>query len=177
MREASVDLILVVTSLPKLQAIATHIGGRYPVKYAIQRDTRDAWGAIRESFDIPAELTLYAMPDTIFPRDAFRRPLLAEFNMGLFRTEKSERFGMVNGAGIITDKKEGKSGLAWGLLAWSGQVQSYWRREDSNIQTHTQAFNMATAHYGFDMFELEFYADMASWEDYQKAVANGIALI
>jgi len=130
--------------------------------------------SIMAACEIPAPWYLFAMPDTFLPEDAFYRKFEGDFMLGLFETDKPERFGAWNSTGII-DKDESLRGsweVAWGVAAWSQGVVNYWRSLGETIQDHTQAFNLAIARFGCTTFGLDFYYDMASWPDYENLVAN-----
>jgi len=167
-----VDTTLVISSHYKINAHCAALNNRN-VKYAIQRSyERDAWDAIVESFDVAGEWNYYIMPDTWIMSGIIKEPA-HDFTLGLFNTWKPERFGVLDD-GEIVDKSTTFSGerQAWGILIWSRRVVDFWRGLDGNIETHTQAFNMAMREFGYNVFEIPVYKDIASFEDYKELLKH-----
>ena len=71
----------------------------------------------------------------------------------------------------IVNKEPGEPGMAWGVLAWSRAVVEYWHKLD--IQTYTEAINLAIGHFGLKTWELEWYYDNASLMDYMEYIRRG----
>jgi len=172
MKDSGADKIMFMTNNYK-----EHIH-RYMLKdsvdYFMRIGQRDIWYSIAESFIYDADWNLYAMPDTYYPTDAFKDLCKNDFNIGWFKTYRPERFGVIYDSEIL-DKQRLPVGQyqAWGVLAWSKKVVDFWNKH-SEITTHTQAFNMAMAEFGFNMKELKFYYDMASWDDYKEFIQGEI---
>jgi hypothetical protein len=131
--------------------------------------------SIINAIELQAHWYLFAMPDTYIPIDTFYRKMTSDFMLGVFRTDRPERFGVVNADGRIEDKPQhlaGTNQLAWGALAWSSKVADFWRRNSTAFETHTQAFNMAIEKFGCQAWRMDYYYDMASWADYVELVTN-----
>ena len=172
---------MIVTSPRKATSIFQHLAGRHEgIGYVLQSDkSRDVWGAIRESFAYNPAWTLYAMPDTYVPLDAFYRKMTSDFMLGVFRTDKAERFGVINALGTIDDKPERLAGTkqwAWGVLAWSRRVVDFWKAQDYQIESHTDAFNQAIQKFGCESFKLDYYYDISNWSDYEELITNVLPL-
>jgi hypothetical protein len=159
--------VLVVTSLTKLVTLAAHLPD---CTFRIQQDGKDMWGAIAETLELSGKRNLFAMPDTYFNHDCWGRELADDFTLGLFNTDKPERFGMLRGNKIV-DKQPGAAGKAWGVLAWSDRVAEYWFENFNSIETSTQAFNMAMDKFGFSTFDLAYYYDCATMEAYKEILS------
>jgi hypothetical protein len=169
MRVAKVNDILIVTNAEKIGALAGLLPG---CLFAIQRGSKDAWSAIVESFRFDAGRYFYAMPDTIIPPDVFDRVYYYDFMLGLFDCVQPSKFGVLRGNQII-DKQEGNLPCqAWGVAVWSCNVVNFWRSHIDEIETHTQAFNMAMDKFGFDTFKLDYYYDCGTFEDYREVLAH-----
>lgn len=160
--------ILVVTSLPKLPIHAARLPG---ATFRLQQCAMDLWGAMVESLPISGRRNLLAMPDTYFNQDAFDRELPADLTLGVFNTNLPERFGMLRGECIV-DKQPGCAGKAWGVLAWSDKVAEYWWDHLKEIDTCTQALNMAIRKFGFATFDLLYFYDCANMAAYQEMLAH-----
>lgn len=161
------DHNIVITNPWKYAAHAHAVGDR--VELVEQKDySKDAWGAIRASFPYALEMNYYLMPDTYTPARSYYGELPeSDFVMGLFSTVHPERFGVLHD-GAICDKSDifrGSIQMAWGFVAWSKAVADYWESQD--IQSHTQAFNLAMKRFGYTTFHMPFYFDIASMQDYK----------
>jgi hypothetical protein len=157
--------ILIVTSLSKISAIAATLPG---CTYRIQAG-QTLWSAILESLDTEARRTCFAMPDTYFPEDAFERDFPAELTLGVFHTDKPERFGMVRDRYIV-DKMAGDPGQAWGVAVWSELVSRLWLKHSAQINNFTDALNLAIHKYGYETFDLEYYFDAANMDGYKEII-------
>ena len=65
------DALLIIASTDKIGVLSRHMSEKHPEKsvyFAIQRGTNDIWSAIEESFAYPADVFLFAMPDTLYSR-------------------------------------------------------------------------------------------------------------
>ena len=160
--------IICVTSLEKIGQLSRH----YPdLLFAIQRDDRDIWGAIRTALEIDARYYDMAMPDTI-TNEQSRSNWHSDLTFGVFKTDQPERFGVIADR-RIRDKDESLKGTkrhAWGTISWSRKIRNYWLAYDHQIVRFDQALSLAMAAFEFSTFKSETYQDIASWEDYQEAI-------
>ena len=168
---------IVVLSAP--DKVAAHMRGLEGVHgiYFMQSD-EILFKSILAACEIPASWYLFAMPDTFLPEDAFYRKLEGDFVLGLFKTDRPEKFGVCIGTGI-NDKDESLKGTtqwAWGVAAWSQRVVDFWRARASRIRDHTQAFTLAQGQFGLHTFELPYYYDVASWLEYEALVKDVLPL-
>lgn len=164
-----VDAILVVTSGEKLPVLQGHLHGRYtlPIFYTIQRGNNDIWSAITEAFPFRPDWTLFAMPDTLYPVDVFKWLTKRPFELGVFETGQPERFGVLRDGAVVNKRPlEGDAFAAWGVLAWHKDVQTLW--ESNPPLDYTDAINLALANFYHSTRYMDFYHDMASFEDYQE---------
>ncbi len=167
MRMGGADAILLVTNKEKIHVHADHLDGLdIPIFYVVQQGDNDIYSAIEESFAIKADHYLFAMPDTLYPLDAFKRFSRESFNLGLHLTDKPERFGVFVD-GLIVDKAELPQGHyeAWGVLSWSRDIVELWQMV--HPENYTEAINRAIECHGRYTWKLDFYYDMASFEDYR----------
>lgn len=164
------DMSLLITSREKMQAHAQHLED-WPVYYVIQSGHKDIWSAIIESLPIHGKVNLFAMPDTFFPMDIFKDFMQGDFVMGAFETTMPERFGVLTENGIV-NKRQLPPGTyrAWGVIGWTDKVAQYWIEHVDQIETYTQALNMAMAEFGYHVKPMAYYYDLAAWADYQKFV-------
>lgn len=168
MREGGAERILVVSSIPKISAHATHLGNE-DIFFVIQKGGQDIWSAVKESYSYAEDLNFFAMPDTVIPLEAFKREFKSDFTLGIFKTRTPERFGVLQGRQIV-DKclmphTQILSYHAWGVLVWTKRVVDFW--ETQKIEDYTHAINLAMKEFGFETFRLSYYYDMASWTDYK----------
>jgi hypothetical protein len=164
---AMCDEILLVTNQEKIGEQARVLGPA--VRYAIQEGDNGMWSAIEESFYIQAECYYFMMPDCVV--GDFWRPMRDnyKFTMGIFETNTPERFGVIQDGRIIDkDPSLEKPATAWGVLSWRREVVDFW--ESAEVTDYTEAFNQAMEAFGYDTFLLEYYYDMASFEDYERYV-------
>lgn len=179
MKEAGADKICVVTAIEKMTTHATHIKEKYDgVFYVIQRESTDIWGAMKESLPFATLINLFAMPDTYFPKDTFsdavddfNENFETDFYLGIHETYNPERFGV-----IVNDVVKNKSTTlpkdvaypAWGTLLWTRRVAEFWMGRPQ--ASYTDAINSAMAEFRWGLFEMEYYYDMARWEDYNDFI-------
>ena len=165
------DDIVVVTSEEKIRDHAKELGGN--VFYAIQEDDRDIYGAMVTGMQFEADHYLFTMPDTYMPRNSFSGYKDEPFAMGMHKTMIPERFGcFYKGSVINKDKDIPTPAIAWGVLAWSRIVRDYWLVSD--LQNYTDAINEAGYEFSFNTFELGFYHDNASIEDYMQLLRKDL---
>ncbi len=131
---AGADRILIVSNRDKTDILRYFGGGSnwgVQIAYLVQEN---AWGmpyALDLAYPwLRDETVLFGMPDTIFePFDAFQQLLaehqreVADLTLGLFPTDKPERFGMVSFDGsrmLYTVDKPAQTDLThmWGIACW-----------------------------------------------------------
>lgn len=172
MENGKADAIMLITNTEKAPLHIQHLKNK-PILYKIQQGKKDLWSAICESFSIGASMNYFAMPDTYFNTDIFGKMSRLDFNIGYFETREPERFGVISEYEIIDKQPTGGVQKAWGVLSWSYKVAEFWTLFMDQIETHTQAFNMAISQFGFSMTKLDYYHDVANYE-YYKRLINGI---
>lgn len=110
----------------------------------------------------------FAMPDTVFPSDAFPKPT-SQLMCGTFLTDQPQRFGMLHYNKIVdkspTDKGQG---LAWGAWIWSRQVALDLAEACEQLEDFTEAMNVILKRYKMEQFPLRYYYDFASFWDYRN---------
>ena len=163
------DEIIVITNRDKIHDHARDLLGG--VLFAIQIEKKlDIYGAMREGMLLDADEYIFVMGDTYWDAKALERIPVDMFSMGIFETDQAERFGMLridHEQGIkIVNKQQGKKGHAWGILAFHRAVRDYWL--DRYLDDYTQAINFAIKHFDYQTFGLEYYYDIASFDDYVK---------
>lgn len=147
--------------------------------YVIQRQSKDIWGAIAESFPYAEDINIFAMPDTIFDVHAFRSFFdhwaPADFALGVFETETPERFGTLINDRFVDKPKGLPMGVytAWGTLVWSKAQVEQWRRD--NPIDYTDAINRGIARVGLHTFPLKYYRDFSSWTYFREWVSQDSA--
>ena len=166
----NVNEIAVVTSAEKRPLHNYLLGDS--VRYFDRKDS-NIFRVIAESFVCNADMYYFVMPDTLVPPDAFQNLQNGHFNIGYFETDKPERFGVITEHGIV-DKTPFPPGSykAWGILSWDREVVDFWKKNFNKINSHTCAFNMAINEFNFTMSRMEYYFDMASFEDYARYLCN-----
>jgi len=173
----SCNSILIVTSLEKLPSIAAHVDkykADIPIWFTIQQYQGDIWGAVRSTFDWPADMYFFSMPDTIYNKNAFAYYPNYDFAMGLFKTDMPERFGVVLDRKIVNKRQLSEMETAppykaWGVLTWTYECVQFWRSitdDDEPSPTYTAMFNAAIRNFGCSHWEISGYYDFASHEDY-----------
>ena len=163
MKRGGCEQIVCVTSTRKIAQIAD----RFPhLLYTIQIAGQDIWGAIRAGLMVEADEYCFAMPDTVVPEDVFDRDVISPFMLGCFNTNLPERFGMVRD-GYIVNKRPGEAGKAWGTLMWSKYTRDWWL-DYGDVSSYTNAINLAMSTLGYNIYDLGFYHDIASFEDYRS---------
>ena len=63
-----------------------------------------------------------------------------------------------------------------GVLAWSRRVVDFWKAQDYQIESHTDAFNQAIQKFGCESFKLDYYYDISNWSDYEELITNVLPL-
>ena len=170
------DAFLVVASREKIGTLARHISQKHEGKqvyYAIQRGANDIWSAIVESFQIPADVYMFAMPDTLYSKSFFDFDMTSNFVLGLFTTEMPERFGTLRNRQIVNKEPgDDDSYMAWGTLVWSHECVQFWRA--AQPENYTDAINRAIDKFGLHGIGMDFYHDMATYEDYHDYLLHSL---
>lgn len=172
LRAGAAGQVVVLTTPDKAAAHMKSLDGLHGV--CLLQSHEVLFKSILLACEIPASWYLFAMPDTLLPEETFYRKLDGDFMLGLFKTDKPERFGVWGGTGI-NDKDlslKGTTQWAWGAAVWSRRVVDFWMSLGETAPNHTVAFNLAMTRFGCGTFELPFYYDVASWPDYQRLVAD-----
>lgn len=168
--------ILIVTSPEKINAHAT-VATKYPcVSLTLQKEDWDIYGAIYAALPFAQDINYFVMPDTWLPIDAHLEYPSDAFTLGMFLTQKPDRFGVWH-QGHIENKRDDFSKQvlyeAWGSMIFTQDVASYWMRRQ-NI-SYTSAINQAIDEFGVNKFALEYYYDMATVEDYKEFLNESLS--
>lgn len=156
------DTVMVVTSLNKVH---DHILYQ-DVILALQRDYQPGlWGAIRRGLEIEADYYYVLMPDTYIKQ--ISPPTPAPFSMGMFVTDKPEKYGVLRENKIV-DKMPGPSGWAWGYLAFSKVVRNLWLSVMRPDLPH--AIDEAIRIFGLEKYVLNYYYDVGTLEGYLEVL-------
>jgi hypothetical protein len=156
------DDVVVISNAKKISEHARVLGTE--CTYRIQGPTSDIWGAISEGIKIPADRYWFQMPDTIVQYGLLLHDD-PKFAMGVFDTDKPERFGCLQDGWVLDKSDQVESpAKAWGVLRWKREVVDLWN-EEGPID-YTDAINMAIGMFDYETFELKSYNDMASVQDY-----------
>lgn len=115
---------------------------------------------------------LFAMPDTVFPLDAFPEDFDKEvFQIGLFNTTEGHRFGVFENGQIDDKNPQNKGWLnaqAWGFLGWPRAAMKIIR--ETYVKEHTAALNLAIEKVGYETFPMAYYHDFSNFDEYRKAL-------
>lgn len=165
MLDCGAEEVVILSSWNKANLHICALSG-LPVQ-VIANDYRGVWETITRAGELEADWYYFAMPDTVFPTDVFKVPKTSDVMVGLFETNKPERFGMLRGSKIV-DKKPGPSGCAWGAWIWSRKAMEYLAEVLPLVQDHTRGMNMLIDRFNFSTFPLAYYYDFAAFEDYRE---------
>lgn len=180
-REAGVHRIRVVSNVDKIAFHAQHFAKEkykdLDIELVVQR-RHELWGAIRDGIGLINERILFAMPDTMIPRDSFtiqthelKEPAL---RIGMFETQVPENFSVLSGGFIRTKDSNlrGTTQYAWGVLSWSPGVSEIWRRvEFDHYDRAIEFINKSTYTV---MYRLPHYQDVGSWSVYQELIKHDL---
>lgn len=168
------DQIVVVSSIPKIAAHAAVTEKFAKVSLTLQKRPWDIYGAMYAGMWIPHERVYFAMADTYLPQGAHTGGYgsACPLKMGMFWTDTPYRYGVLHKGRIrnkeCMDEYEGTQFKAWGVLSWDKEVTKRWFSE--GYLTYTDALNIAIEEFPTDFYTLDFYHDMASWEDYWRLI-------
>ena len=165
------DLVMVVTNPAKIHLHAYHLRDWANVLFSIQQGD-EMWGAMTTALNTPAEEYYFMMPDTYLPDRPFPQSLKMDLGVGVFLTEQPERFGVFRGREIVNKQPSETPGLAWGALAWSKAVASFW--ESKSYSDYTNAINGAIQEFSFSQWHLAYYYDMGSMDHYADFLLNRV---
>ena len=170
LKTGGADQIVILTNPEKIHMHVqdTHSIGN--LCYVIQQGDTLLDGIM--SITLEADRYLFAMPDTLLPEKCFGYISGRDsFYLGLFNTIEGHRFGVWGGEQIF-DKgphHEGEKRKAWGVVAWPKAAMYFWRK--NNYTDHTQAFNHAIKTFGAETGEIDYYHDLADFEEYKNALS------
>lgn len=167
-----VDRTVVVTNQLKIHSHARALQDKQ-VGFALQHGTMDAWSAIVDTFPYTGDLNYYLMPDTYQP-STFEPDYKYDITFGVFTTPLPSRFGVLYDGEIIDKSNvfDGSVQEAWGTVIWSKRVVEFWQLHIAEIQTHTQAFNMAIKEFGHGVYSIPYYFDIATFADYKRLLEH-----
>lgn len=135
------------------------------------REFRGLWDFIAFMGEsVKADRYFFAMPDTVYPTHVFINDTPANVTCGTFRTFKPYRFGILCG-NVIEDKTD-KLGYAWGVWVWSRKAMEFLANACRETKNHTGALNLMLARFGVDTFEMSYYYDFATFEDYMEFLCS-----
>jgi len=133
-------------------------------------------GAIRAAISTGgSDDWIFSMPDTYTDNPLFPEELTDPLELGLFKTENSERFGMLRGTHNnddirIVDKEEGPPGKAWGAFMFNKDVAKLFM--NNAYGDHTEALNAAIREFNWGSWPMEIYRDIASFRDYLELLGD-----
>lgn len=166
LKNGGCDKICVVSNNRKISSHAWYLRRAKNVFFVLQQN-KGMWGAIEAALPYSQDENVFIMPDTIIPIDALQQIELhlSAFGLGVFETDEPWRFGTIVDD-VIVNKSSAGSNLAWGIMEWSDDVSAFW--ESRKLLNYTQAINLAIKEYGYEVWPLDYYYDIASWDDYLK---------
>jgi hypothetical protein len=164
--------VIVITRPDKIMQHAQALEG-YGATFVLQEGDNLLSGLKSITWD--SDYYLFAMPDTVFPLDAFPETFdMSKFQIGLFNTTEGHKFGVWredDDGGWIGDKHPENKDIprqAWGLLGWPRAAMQILR--DTYLKEHTDAFNLAIAEVGYETFPMAYYLDLADFDQYREAL-------
>lgn len=182
--EAGANRCFIVTSSEKMSAHEWHIKHRTNlidknISFIIQNDSFDIWGAIKTSLPYCEDVNIFSFSDVYMPQDVFKRMYVEPFYLGLFNTGRPHRFGILDReSNLVINKptdyiiKEGDTVPAWGYLAWGPDVTDYWMSRN-DLTDYTQAINDTIMEFGLSEAPVDYYYDMANFEEYSNFIRSG----
>jgi hypothetical protein len=171
MQSGGAESIYVATKPEKIAEhwkVIENIGG----VHLTARPFASLWEFIaRTGETVKADKYFFAMPDTVFPVDAFQRDARHDVTCGAFYTKKAGRFGILTGNHVV-DKSPSLIGDAWGVWIWSGEAMEYLTAKCRETKDHTAALNCMLERFGVDTFYMPYYYDFAAFEDYTEFLCS-----
>lgn len=184
MKAGGADKIAVISNNEKLAAHARHLRRHDSLFYLTlrEKDTSDMMSGMKEVFPFCEDVNYFSMPDTFFPKHVFYHinmsPLLAKHDLlfGCFGTTKPERFGVIQNGRIYNKSPEVLKYepvyTAWGVLIWKKKVSDFWMKH-TDKPFLTEALQLAMDNFKWSIFGMEYYYDMATWQDYRDLLFKG----
>lgn len=175
MRLGGATDIAVLSNEAKLAAHAKHLRKYNNIFYtSLRRDNINMWSGVQDIIPMCQDINYFGMPDTFYPDniflDMFPYLELYDFIFGTFWTKIPERFGVIKDGKILNKSRDlGNTTprLAWGTLAWTKKVSDFWLKWKPK-DFLTDAIQMAMDNFRWTTRTMDYYYDMASWEDYEK---------
>lgn len=177
-RVSKVEHIYIVTSQEKIGVHSLHFQNpKYSgleISFLIQKYQEDIWGAFKTFLPFAGKMNYFVMADTLIPSNSFPdysylwdSDLASDFNLGLFTTDKPDRFGVIHDGRIVNKSKDlvGEH-KAWGTMLWTEFITDFWNKVKP--LDYTDAINLALEHTKPYYYNLDYYYDFASWKDYQE---------
>jgi hypothetical protein len=166
------DQIVIVTTPEKIAAHAL-VAKRYSkISLTIQETNWDIYGAMIKAMWIPHDRIHFVMADTYVPYDAFYRTETCPVWMGMHWTDTPIRFGVLRHGCIVNkpllDEDFELPERAWGVLSWEADVSAEWFK--SGVTDYTDAINIAIKLFPTKYYDLQYYYDVASFEDYWRLI-------
>jgi hypothetical protein len=171
MQDGGADEVYIATSQAKTLEHYKAVAGLHGV-HLTAREFRGLWEVIAfigES--AKADLYYFAMADTVFPDDAFKRDTSHDVTCGAFYTKKAGRFGILAGNRIV-DKNPSLVGDAWGVWIWTADAMECLVKACRETRDHTAALNRLLDRFGVDTFYMPYYYDFAAFEDYTEFLCS-----
>jgi len=163
------EKIVVVPNAENISLLSNHLKRYANVALVMDTKMTGIYSGMEASFPFAGDRNLFAMPDTVFPTDVFGRFLETDFMLGTHTTNMPERFGVIFNGKVVDKQKLGSGEFdAWGVLEWSRTCVEYW--QDQQPKDYTHAINLAIGKFGLHTFPMEYYYDLASFEDYHKLI-------
>lgn len=161
--------IVVVTNPLSLAPLASHLIGKYQnLSFILNaRMDLDFYGSILATFPLSGDLNYFVMPDTYFSEGIFLDIPDGDFVIGTHRTKTPERFGAILNGQVVNKPNhlDKKTYDAWGCLVWSKEIATIWA--EAELTNYTDAINYAIEEKGVKTFDMGYYHDMATFQDYK----------
>lgn len=175
MEKAGVKKFLIITNPEKIQEHARHFSrDKYEgldFMFVLQKG-EELISAINTAIDYSEDINLFAMPDTCFDLDSFDLGMSifkdipnANFLVGLFRTDRPERFGCLIDSKFVDKPKNinlDSTYDAWGNFIFRGNTVK-------KANTLDEFMNINNEHI---YYEISYYYDLASFFDYENFLAS-----
>jgi len=175
-----VEQICIISSEKKINAHVQHFSKeKYKnlnLFYTIQKEELDIWGAVKASLPFTTDINYFGMPDTIFNPDSFKQLkdmcqyFTYDFVMGTFNTDHPENYGVWHENKIVNKVALPVNNdmlyRAWGTFLFTDLVVKLWN--ENNIESYTDAINLAIDNAGFHYINLHYYYDFRNWSEYRS---------
>ncbi len=173
--------IMVVTNPLSLTPLASHLKGKYKNLSFIlnKRMDLDFYGSILATFPFSGDRNYFVMPDTYFSEGIFLDIPYDDLVIGTHKTKTPEKFGVLlnefKGEREVVNKKTNLpkgTYTAWGCLVWTKLLADLWVEKQHLITNYTDAINYAIETAGVNTFDMGYYYDMGTFEDYRKLLES-----